>query len=34
MAFQFECVRERYVSFADLRKMLQDECKVELVCEG
>lgn len=34
VAFQFECVRERYVSFADLRKMLQDECKVELVCEG
>lgn len=34
VAFQFECVRERYVSFADLCKMLQDECKVELVCEG
>lgn len=32
VAFQFDCVRERYVSFADLRKMLQDECKVELVC--
>lgn len=34
VAFQFECVRERYVSFADLRNMLQDECKIELVCEG
>lgn len=32
VAFQFECLREAYVSFADLRKMLQDECKVELVC--
>ncbi len=33
VAFQFECIREAYVTFADLRKMLQDECRIELVHE-
>lgn len=31
--FQFECVREGYVSLEDLRKMLRDECDVTIVYE-